>query len=497
MAKMADVCLILEGSYPYVRGGVSGWTHELIESQPHLNFALVALIPRDDEDPKMRYELPDNVTSFDTVRIQHLPEGTVLPLAKSQRLLGGLNETLRAITAGAAGIKEYQHLLDQFGPYRTDLGTASLLDSEGAFELLSEMYERDFSESSFLDYFWSWRALLAGLFSLSRCELPKAKSYHAVSTGYAGLLAARAKVETGKPVILTEHGIYTNERRIEIATAGWLAETSSDAMTIDELRMDLRDFWTAAFANYSRIAYEAADEVVTLYTGNQNAQIADGAPVEKLSIIPNGIDVEKFAANPKALNPESPVVALIGRVVPVKDIKCFIRAVANLKVRLPHIQAKIIGPREEDESYVTDCQLLIDYLGIESHIEFTGRLDVAEALPQIDLVVLSSISEAQPLTLLEAGASGTPVVSTDVGACREIIFGSPQEEPPLGEGGLLVPAAHPLALADAMQTLLTDEARYTKCAGVLKKRVETYYHKSDQHAAYRTLYENYLDKEQR
>lgn len=490
----ADICLILEGSYPYVRGGVSSWTHELIESQPHLNFAIVSLMPRDEDDPKMRYDLPSNVTSFDTVRIQHLPEGAKLPLVRSQRLMGGLSDTLRAITAGKAGLGEYENLLNQFGPLKADLGTASLLDSEGAFELLSEMYERDFEESSFLDYFWSWRALLAGLFSLSRCKLPKADVYHAVSTGYAGLLAARAKVETGKPVILTEHGIYTNERRIEIATAGWLAETSSDALTIDELRMDLRDFWTKAFANYSRIAYEAADQIITLYGGNQDAQIADGAPEDKLSIIPNGIDVEKFAANPKSLNPDAPVVALIGRVVPVKDIKCFIRAIGQLKDRLPNIQAKIIGPHEEDEAYVEDCRGLIEYLGLESQVEFTGRLDIPAALPQIDVVALSSISEAQPLVLLEAGASGTPVVSTDVGACREIIYGSAQEEPALGEAGLVVPAANPVALAGALQTLLTDEARYEQCAATLKQRVETYYHKADQHAAYREVYDHHLGK---
>lgn len=494
MAQEADICLILEGTYPYVSGGVSGWTHELILSQPHLKFALISILPRDEDDePEMKYKLPDNVVSLQRLHLQRLPDGERLSHAAAEDLLAALRAPLESITTGQSSLEDFATVVKHFQPYIDRLGQRALLDSEAAFELLSEMYEHDFAESSYLDYFWSWRAVLAGLFSLISFPLPRAKVYHAVSTGYAGLLCARAKLETGKQAIITEHGIYTNERRIEIATAEWLTEGTSKALTISQTRVDLRDLWTATFANYSRIAYQAADEIITLFADNQRAQIADGAPRNKLKVIPNGIDVEHYAlAKTAVAAPAS--IALIGRVVPVKDIKAFIRAVGILRDRLGDIEAYIIGPADEDPHYLKECEELVEYLRLDEQVTFTGRVDVREYLPWLHLVVLSSISEAQPLVVLEAGASGTPVVSTDVGACREMLQGAREENPPLGEGGLIVPPANPTALANGIFTLLTDKGRYESCGATMRERVRKYYNKQDQHEAYRELYYAHLDK---
>lgn len=494
MSQEADICLILEGTYPYVTGGVSGWTHDLIRNQPHLKFALVSLLPRDDQEPELKYELPENVISLQTLYLQKLSAGTILKPRDKEPLFDGLRDSLRTITTGVAGKNDFAKIIQLFKPYVQKLGQTTLLDSEEAFSLMSELYERDFAQSSFLDYFWSWRAVLAGLFSLVEFDLPKAKLYHAVSTGYAGLLAARAKLETGRPAILTEHGIYTNERRIEIASAEWLTEGTSKALTIAQTRIDLRDLWTNAFINYSRIAYQSVDRIITLFSDNQRAQLADGAPQDKLQIIPNGIDVERFGALERKKEDGRPVVALIGRVVPVKDIKAFIRSVSILKTRLGDISAYIIGPDDEDEHYAAECRNMVEHLGLQDNVVFTGRADVTKYLPLIDVIAFSSISEAQPLVVLEAGAAGIPVVSTDVGAVREMLHGSREEEPALGEGGIVVPPANPTALADGIATLLTDRARYDRCSEALKARVNTYYHKRDQHASYRDLYHTFIDR---
>jgi polysaccharide biosynthesis protein PelF len=494
MAQEADICLILEGTYPYVSGGVSGWTHELILSQPHLKFALISILPRDEADePEMKYTLPENVISLQRLHLQRLPEGEKLGHAATEDLLEALRAPLESLTTGQSTLEDFATVVKHFQPYIDRLGQTALLDSEAAFALLSEMYEHDFAESSFLDYFWSWRAVLAGLFSLVSFPLPRAKVYHAVSTGYAGLLCARAKLETGKRAIITEHGIYTNERRIEIATAEWLTEGTSKALTISQTRVDLRDLWTATFANYSRIAYQAADEIITLFADNQRAQMADGAPREKLRVIPNGIDVERYALSKTAVA-SPPAVALIGRVVPVKDIKAFIRAVGILRDRLGDIDAYVIGPADEDPHYLKECEELVEYLRLEHQLTFTGKVDIRDYLPWLHLVVLSSISEAQPLVVLEAGASGTPVVSTDVGACREMLQGARHEDPPLGEGGIIVPPANPTALANGIYTLLTDKGRYAACAEALRQRVNTYYNKQDQLQSYRELYHAHLEK---
>ncbi len=481
-----DVCLILEGTYPYVSGGVSAWTHDLITRQDHLNFHIVSILPRDDE-PTLKYELPKNVTGLTKIHLQRLPAGSQLSAVKAKDMFDRLKQPLINLTTGVAGLTDFQTIMEAVEPHRGVIGEKALLDSEAAWALINSMYEASFVESSMLDYFWSWRAIMGGLGSLLAAELPTAKCYHALSTGYAGLLAARAKIETGKPVILTEHGIYTNERRIEIAGADWLEETASKAMTIDQTRKNLRDLWIDTFTNYSRICYQASDHIITLFAGNQPAQLADGASPEKMRLIPNGVDIERYGSIARKAH-DRPTIALIGRVVPIKDVKSFLRAVAILHETMPDLRAYVIGPMDEDPEYVQECRAMCEYLTLQRTVTFTGRVTIDEYLPEIDVIAFSSISEAQPLVILEAGACGIPTVATHVGACSEMILGKPDEQPALGAGGVIVPLSNPQALAEGIFSLISDRDAYRECSEAMRNRVMHYYNKDDQHTAYQGLY---------
>ncbi len=422
-----------------------------------------------------------------TIHLQRLSQGGMIPTPQMRKLFGELKLPLINLTTGTADLSDLRRMMEAVAPYHGKIGEAVMLDSEPAWALTTSMYEASFSESSMLDYFWSWRAILGGFYSLVTAELPSAKCYHAMSTGYAGLLAARAKIETGRPVILTEHGIYTNERRVEISSADWLEETASKAMTIDQTRLNLRDLWSDTFANYSRICYEASDHIITLFSGNQQAQIADGADISRMLIIPNGVDVEHYGAI-KRREHEQPTIALIGRVVPIKDIKSFLRATAILHQTIPDLRAYIIGGTNEDPEYADECKAMVEYLALAKIVTFTGRVNIDEYLPEIDVLVFSSISEAQPLSILEAGAAGIPTVATDVGACRELITGKADENPPLRDGGVVVPLSNPQALAMGIFKLLTNRDFYRSCSQAMRTRVASYYNKNDQYEAYRSLY---------
>src|SRR5262249_14372211 len=141
-------------------------------------------------------------------------------------------------------------------------------------------------------FFWTWRVLARSLISLMSVPLPRASIYHAISTGYAGVLGARARTRTDGAFVVTEHGIYTNERRIEIGLAEWLFDSGRGGFGVDHASPELRDLWLNAFSSFARLAYDSADLVTTLYTGNQAFQQADGAVRDKLRVIPNGIDYE-------------------------------------------------------------------------------------------------------------------------------------------------------------------------------------------------------------
>jgi glycosyltransferase involved in cell wall biosynthesis len=488
----ADICLILEGTYPYTVGGVSSWTHELITMQKHLTFSLVTLISAD-APAKLMYKLPPNVISVHTIRLQCLPEGCgSLPAAQEKQLFETLGKNLLRLQSDAK-LEDLENIIKALAPYRDELGQRLLLDSGSAWNLMLRMYNETMPKTSFLDYFWSWRVLFGGLFSVLLARLPQAKAYHALCTGYAGLLLARAHVETGRPCVVTEHGIYTNERRIEIASSDWLDDPHAFNLVVnpENQERDLKDLWIDTFSNYSKMCYAACSQVITLYAGNQEFQRMDGADPDKLKVIPNGIDIDRYAGIKRM--PHPPTIALIGRVVPIKDIKSYIKAVHIIKQSLPAIRAFMIGPSDEDPEYARECSTLVEHLELQNNFIFTGKVDIADYLGSIDVIILSSISEAQPLVILEAGAAGIPTVATNVGACSEMIMGPAQESPYLGAGGGVVPLFNPPSMAAAVLNLLTEPDYYKNCSRAIRERVRRYYRKEDQYAAYAQLYQGLIE----
>jgi polysaccharide biosynthesis protein PelF len=483
----ADVCLILEGTYPYVAGGVSTWTHDLILAQKDITFSLVSLVPIGVLN-KPKYEIPANVISQTVIPIQQLPQGK-----SSERVAGKLCEKLEGkllALQDCGGIESLIEIIRLLRPLKKDAGASLLLNSKAAWDLLVRMYLSQHSQSSFMDYFWSWRGLLSGLYSVLLGDLPEAKVYHSVSTGYAGLYAARAAIETSMPVLLTEHGIYTNERRIEIGMADWLRERRRASFNTSPQGATLKDMWINMFIGYSRACYAAAQKIITLYEGNQPFQLRDGAAPEKLMVIPNGVDCERFSKIQREHHPHRRTVAFIGRVVPIKDVKTFIRACSILRETITDVQAFILGPTEEDPEYFRECKTMVAHLGLQDIVTFTGPVRIDEYFPRVDVMVLTSISEAQPLTILEAGATGIPSVATDVGACREMILGRPSEDPALGPGGAVTPLCNPAATAGAIARLLEDDRWYSRCSRAIQARVRLSYNKDDLNRLYAGLYES-------
>jgi len=288
--------------------------------------------------------------------------------------------------------------------------------------------------------------------------------------------------------VLTEHGIYTNERRIELLMANWVADTVDKGHSLHDPRRDLRDMWIQAFEAYARTCYQACGDVVTLYEDNQRAQRVLGARTPQLSVIANGIDLGRFAGITAAADDDTPTMALIGRVVPIKDVKSYITAAALLKKRIPNLRALVLGPTDEDPAYFTECQRLVRDLDLGGTVEFAGTVNILDYMSRIHVCVLTSLSESQPLVILEAGAASIPFVATNVGSCREIIEGRPDENPPIGPGGIVTDLVAPGQIADAVARLLLDPAWRRTCGEALKTRIGRTYTSAQAVAAYTQLY---------
>lgn len=487
---LADICLITEGAYPFVRGGVASWMHDLIQSQPDKTFHILTVMPQTGA-LEMAYKLPENVLSLSVYRLNHLTKARrkyFIDKKAYQHLTQDLLNILR--DGGLESFKSVYRLIHKIGGH-------NLSESPESFEMLSTMYAKTLPNVGFAEYFWAWRSLFGGLFSVMLPQLPNAKVYHTTATGYAGLVAARAKVETGRPCLITEHGIYTNERRIEFFSSTWLNKQEdffiSSQIHQQENVRQLKEMWLQAFTGYSRVCYQACEEIITLYSGNQPDQVRDGAAPEKLRIIGNGIDVEKFE-NLKT-KPEisgTPTLALIGRVVPIKDVKTFLYACAQLLERNVTFKAYIMGPTKEDEKYADECTALCTFLGLDDVVTFTGMVNIVDYLPEVDVQVLTSLSEVQPLVILEAGAAGIPSVTTKVGHCEGMIMGDTEASKALGAGGFVVPLGNPPAIADALYALITDKALYKQQSLSMRARVHKFFRKEQQRHEYTKVYTHWL-----
>ncbi|MEZ5851284.1 MAG: GT4 family glycosyltransferase PelF [Hyphomicrobiaceae bacterium] len=483
--RETDVCIIVEGCYPYVPGGVSSWIDWLLRSQNDTSFSIVALWPKP-TDQVPRYALPPNVTGLHHLYLQDFgaePVKKITMPPRADQLGAALADLMQNGGAGPLA-----RVLAELSEAKKHVSLPRLFNSPVAWHFARAAYDANMPFGSFLHFFWAWRALLGGLLAVLEFPLPKAKVYHTISTGYAGVLAARAALETGRPAILTEHGIYTNERRIELLMADWVADTVDKGHAIDDARFDLRDMWVQAFEAYARTCYEGCREVITLYEDNQRAQRTLGASGDNLRVIANGIDLARFASVRPASDADRPTVALIGRVVPIKDVKTFITAAAILRERIPDLAALVLGPTDEDPEYFDECRALVADLGLQACVTFTGAVNVVEYLSRIHVVALTSLSESQPLVILEAGAAAIPFVATNVGSCREIIEGRPEETPALGPGGIVTNLVAADEIAGAMARLLSDASLRRRYGEALRERVRRYYTSEKAAAAYKTLY---------
>ena len=495
----ADVCLVLEGTYPYVRGGVSSWVYQIISALPETTFSLVFLGGRREAYTEKKYPLPENVVALEEIYLMEPPKRRRVRRFRGLRAAFGeaarLHDTLRS-NESSANLGALAGVLARFGTAE-GIQAEDFLYSPHSWRQICEQYRKHSTEPSFVDYFWTVRSMHEPLFHLARAaqRLPPAGMYHSVSTGYAGFLALLLHRRHEVPFVLTEHGIYTKERKIDLTQATWIKErVGMFESTIDGDVSYIRKMWIRFFEGLGRLAYDAADPIISLYEGNRQRQIADGADADRCFVVPNGIDIDTFRPlREKQTAAPPPVLGFIGRVVPIKDVKTFIRCMRTVCTRLPEAEGWIVGPDDEDEEYAQECRDLVTSLALEDNVKFLGFKKVRDILPQLGAVVLTSISEALPLVILEGFASGVPALVTDVGSCRELIEGSEPEDRALGAAGAVVPIAEPEAMAHEALRLLTSPEEWQTARAVAIQRVERYYTLEQMMDSYSSMYAEALE----
>ncbi|MFC2149774.1 GT4 family glycosyltransferase PelF [Candidatus Auribacterota bacterium] len=488
----SDVCLLLEGSFPYTSGGVAAWVNNLIRHMPDTSFSAVYIGPYSYMNKRMHYEIPHNVVDF---REYYLFDFSFKKQRKGtlgKEVFERIEKLVMSIRAGDPS--QFNKLINFFGDDVERIPDMhDMIFSYDMWKVLLDVYGTEMSEQSFIDYFWTWRSIYMPFFNLLRWTLPPAKMYHSISTGYAGVIGSIAKLRTKKPFILTEHGIYSRERKIEIMHNELIYSDSAGEAKVTEEQEFFKDWWIKVFSFLCKVAYNNADSVVTLFEKNRLLQVEEGAEASKTMIISNGIEVEKFRQIVRTPHEGVHKIGFVGRVVPIKDVKTYIKACKGITHDLSNCEFYIIGPTDEDEDYYQECISLVDNEGMQDSIRFTGKVDVREYYKDLDIIVLTSISEAQPLVILEAGACGIPVVSTDVGSCRELLYGGTPDDKLLGKSGLVTPVCSSESTARAVVAILKDKGMWNLMAENGKRRVDKYYQIYTEVASYEHLYSRYKE----
>lgn len=497
---VVDVILILEGTYPFVLGGVSNWVHGIIQGMPDLTFGLIFLGAKY-EHREIKYTLPPNVRFLSEIDIyEYIPHdgstGRFPRRCYREKALSAVEQLCLELHDGhmASFDRVYEHLSVPI------VSIGDLAYSRLGWTLLNNVYQSKARKDSFVDFFWTWHYAYLPILNLFFADIPPARLYHTICTGWAGCLGAIAQKRYGVPLLLTEHGIYLNERRVEISQIDWMNNTGQDDdFIIGSERNFFKELWINLFNAMTKLCYDRSDAIFTLCDRNRHLQIDFGAPADLIRIIPNGVNVNTLVPKDhlnkqsrfKDRSGDSFRIGFIGRVVPIKDVKTFIRACRKVVDELPDTEIFIMGPTDEDKPYFHECQHLVELLHISDKIKFLGTVNVHEYYPTLDVQVLTSTSEGQPLVILEGYCYGVPVVVTEVGACLEMIEGTSREDRALGPSGLATSIGSPEETANAILKILREPHLREQMSRAAKERVRRFYDYRQMIACYKDIYETY------
>ena len=478
------VALATEGTYPYHRGGVSQWCDLLIRGLPDIDFQVVSLTGTVMKQPA--YPLPANVSKLTTLPLwridepDEIKEGFTFADTLAKKLATNESEIRRSfiphlrtlLAHSLMPLKDRSDLAEAFcalHAYFQRYDYASTWKSASTWQmakgqLLILSLARGLPTPSLQDGTEALLAL-ARLMSVLTLDLPEANVYHATVSAHAAIPGIVAKRELGTPLLLTEHGVYLRERALALA------------------QLSRRPFLAAFFYGLDRalsqVSYQSADLVAPVCDYNQRWEIRNGADPVSIRTICNGISSERFV--PTTTSNGRPTLAWVGRIDPLKDVKTILQAMASVHQHESEAELLLAGiVPEGGEGYYQECLALREELGLEDVVKFLGPVsDVASIYNRADVVVLSSISEAFPYTIIEAMMCGKAVVASAVG-------GVPQA---VGDTGILVDPGDPDQLAAACLTLLRSPERRQELGRRARERAQDQFTEEKCAAQYREAYQ--------
>ncbi|GFH37702.1 GT4 family glycosyltransferase PelF [Streptomyces pacificus] len=486
--------LLTEGGYPYATGQSRLWCERLVRGLPQHDFDVYALSRSAHQEDQGWMELPRHVTRVRTAPIWAPEDDGRTYGRRERRLFAAHFASLAAAVCSDGDPGAFaEGLYGLAGLARERGGLHAALRSEVAVRTMESACRargarRAVHAAAVPDYLAFTDEIERALRPLSLDwygddSLGAADLCHAASGGTAALPGLLAKRFFGTPLLVTEYGVPLR--------AHYLAAYGA------HLAAPVRALLGAFHGCLASEVYRQASVITPGNTHTRRWQERCGADPARLRTVYPGMDAERFTAVGEGNDSGDPhTLVWVGRIEPAKDLIALLHAFAKVHREEPGTRLRVIGPPvtgPDSGRYLAHCRTLAAQLfpdeAADAHTvgenpvsfeEIGGPKapDLTDAYAAGAVIVLSSVVEGFPISLVEAMFCGRATVSTDVGAVVEVIGGT----------GLVVPPRNPRALADACLALLRDPERRERLGAAARSRALELFTVEQNVAAFRGIY---------
>lgn len=455
-----SVLLTTEGTYPHNSGGVSTWCDALIRNTPEVHYTVVPIMMN--PHIELRYDPPHNTRRVINVPLWgidepaefltditfaglHIRKRDTTDALIEREFVPIFRDLIEAINrAGEDSIGFGRSLVAMENYFRTRDYNKTFKSKPVwlAFRESMENYSGRMTRAnhnpgaayqipSLFDLTESLRWLYRFVMIVN-VRVPRTTLTHSTAAAFCGIPCITAKIRHGTPMILTEHGVYVREQNLFLSRFHRL--------------FFAKQFLLNLITTVSRANYHFADIISPVCHYNTRWEVAQGASRDKIRVIYNGVDPDRFVPGPS--EPQEQRVVATARIDPLKDIETFLEMASLVHETNPRARFTVHG-RVADQAYFAKCLKLRHDLGLDDVVDMGAESEnVLEAYHAATVVVLTSVSEAFPYSILEAMSCGKAIVATDVGGVREALEGS----------GALVSPGDAEALAREVRRMLGDPA---------------------------------------
>lgn len=455
------ILLINWDCYPNITtGGVYTWTKILIDNLTDFDFTVINQVSNPNSNGK--YTLPKNVKQviempiFGTNRYEEFLDEKKSLLKKilhtdeskiKKEFLPIYQAYLITILSDQCDTSKVSELIVKLHNLFLAYDAKKCLEHPKTWEIFLNIINSDpIYKNMYIGEVLSAYQQIQRTLQLLAIKTPKVDLIHTSAAWIIAFVAIYAKKESDCPLILTEHGVAFRDFSLYFHKN--LYHNAG------------KTFWKTYAKNIVRTVYDNADLVTPVCVANAKWEKDLGGESSKIKVIYNGVDTEKFSPMKMKANTR-PTVVSVARVEPLKDTVCLIQSIKYVKEKIPNIQCLVYGSSTDIE-YSLRVVNLVKKFQLEDNVKFMGNTTKPqEAFNSGDVVVLTSMAEGFPYSVIEAMACGKAIVATDVGGVSEALEGV----------GLLARSRRPKEVAEGILKLLYDDLLRKKFEKASVKKV--------------------------